>query len=393
MKIYDFDQYIDRTGTTSVKHAFKKDFHVPQDAIPLWVADMDFRSPDEVCRAIQEAGAFGVFGYSKPHENYYDSVLQWLKNRHGWDAQKEWIVCTPGVVCAISLGVKAFTSFGDSIMIMEPVYHPFKEAILKNNRKPVENQLLIGEDGRFSIDFQKMEEQLSSEQVKMLILCSPHNPGGRVWTKEELNKIIALCLKYHALVIADEIHHDFVFPGHSHTEFAALDNQMEQNCIICTAPSKTFNIAGLGHSNIFIPNPVLKEKFQKEMESAGLEASNLISLEACRAAYTYGEDWLSQLLVYIKENADYVQSFLKENLPQISMMPLDGTYLAWLDFTDLGLSQKDLNDFLLNRAKLWLNDGEMFGAGGTGHMRLNLGCPRAVLKQAMKQLLEAVQSL
>lgn len=392
MTTYNFDTCIDRTNTTSIKHAIKEKYHVPQDVLPLWVADMDFRSPDEVCQAVEKAGAFGIFGYSSPKEDYYHAVIDWMTKRHHWTPKKEWLVCTPGVVCAISIAIKALTKPEDSVMIMQPVYHPFKNAVVRNGRKLVENPLALGEDHRFYMDFDKIEEQFAKEQVKLLILCTPHNPGGRVWTKDELERLIALCLKYKVKVVADEIHHDFVFPGHEHTEFAPLNKEMQENCIVCTAPSKTFNIAGLGLSNIFIPNSGLRTAFQEEMDSAGLDIINLVSMEACKAAYAYGADWLEQLLVYIKENADYVQNFLAVNLPQIAMMPLDGTYLAWLDFSALGMTQEELNDFLLNKAKIWLNSGEIFGINGEGHMRLNIGCPRSVLKQAMEQLKAALDN-
>lgn len=391
MKTYDFDRLIDRSNTTSIKHAFKEEFQVPEDAIPLWVADMDFRSPDEVCDAVKQTGEFGVFGYSKGHEDYYEAVIRWMTRRHGWTPKKEWLICTPGVVCAISIAIQAYTQKEDAVMIMQPVYHPFKNAVVRNHRKLVAHELLTDEQGRFQIDFEKMEEQIRTENVKLFILCTPHNPGGRVWTKEELEKIIHLCLRYQVLVVADEIHHDFAFPEHPHTEFAPLDPEMEQNCVVCTAPSKTFNIAGLGLSNIFIPNKLLREKFQDVMDCLGLDVVNLVSLEACKAAYTYGDEWLDQLLIYLKGNADYIRSFLCENLPKIKMMPMDGTYLAWLDFSDLGLSQEELNDFLLSKAGLWLNDGEIFGIGGTGHARLNLGCPRSILVQAMTQLKAAAE--
>lgn len=390
MTTYNFDTYIDRTNTTSIKHAFKEEYHVPKDVLPLWVADMDFRSPDEICQAVEKAGAFGIFGYSSPKEDYYHAVINWMSERHHWTPKKEWLLCTPGVVCAISIAVRTLTKPEDAVMIMQPVYHPFKNAVLRNGRRLVENPLLLGEDHRFYMDFDKIEEQFAKERVKLLIFCTPHNPGGRVWAKDELERLIALCLKYKVKVVADEIHHDFVFPGHEHTEFAPLNQEMQENCIICTAPSKTFNIAGLGLSNIFIPNPDLRAAFQKEMDCTGLDIINLVSMEACKAAYTYGADWLEQLLIYIKENADYVQNFLAENLPQITMMPLDGTYLAWLDFSALGMTQEELNDFLLNKAKIWLNSGEIFGLNGEGHMRLNIGCPRSVLAQAMKQLKAAL---
>lgn len=393
MTAYNFDEYIDRTHTSSIKHGFKKEYGIPKDVIPLWVADMDFRSPKEVCQVIEESGRFGIFGYAGTHEDYFEAVAGWMRRRHGWEVKEEWMVRTPGVVCAIAMAVRALTQEGDGVMIMQPVYHPFKNVLTTNRRKVVKHCLKPGEDGRFQIDFQEMEQQIRDEQVKMLVLCTPHNPGGRIWSREELEKMAEICLKYHVLVVADEIHHDFILPGHEFTEWASIDDKMTQNSIICTAPSKTFNIAGLGLSNIFIPDENIRKAFTEELERASMEASNVISLEACKAAYTYGDTWLDELLVYLEDNVALVRDFLKEKLPQIKMMEPDGTYLIWLDFSALGMDSDALDDFLIHKAKVWMNKGTVFGDGGECCFRMNLGSPRAVIQKALEQIYEAVNAL
>lgn len=393
MSTYNFDEYIDRTYTSSVKHGFKKEYGMPEDVIPLWVADMDFRSPAEVCQVIEEAGRFGVFGYADTHEDYFEAVSEWMRKRHGWDVKEEWMVRTPGVVCAIAAAVRAFTQEGDGVMIMQPVYHPFRNVLDANRRKAVKHCLTVGDDSRFHMDFDEMEQQIIQEQVKMMVLCTPHNPGGRIWSQEELGKIAEICLRHKVLVVADEIHHDFILPGRTFTEWASVNEEMAQNSIICTAPSKTFNIAGLGLSNIFIPNENIRKAFREELDRASMEASNVIALEACRAAYAHGEPWLDELLVYLDENVKLVRSFLKENLPQVKMMEPDGTYLLWLDFSDLGMDSDALDAFMIQKAKVWMNKGTMFGDGGQCCFRMNLGSPRAVIRQALEQICEAVKSL
>lgn len=396
MITYNFDEIIDRTATTSVKHAFKKEFQLSQDVIPLWVADMDFRSPKEVCEAVENAGKFGVFGYSDTHEDYFDAIHSWMLRRHGWEVQKDWLVRTPGVVCAIAAAVHAFTYENDSVMIMQPVYHPFKNVLTSNNRHVVKHILKTGNDHRFYINFEEMDRQMEEEHVKMLILCTPHNPGGRIWSREELKQIAEICLRHHVLVFADEIHHDFILPGHTFTEWASISEEMNQNSIIGTAPSKTFNIAGLGLSNIFIPNQRLRQKFVRELHRSCIDANNIIALDACRAAYTYGETWLEELLIYLKGNVDFIRSFLSEHLPDVKMMEPDGTYLLWLDFSSMAsaahMNSKDLENFFLEKAKVWMNNGTMFGDGGDFCFRMNIGCPRSVLEQAMKQIKEAADT-
>ena len=393
MPEYNFDEYIDRTGSNSIKHAFKKEYHVPEDVIPLWVADMDFRSPKEVCDVIAEAGKFGIFGYAGVHDDYFEAIHAWMLKRHGWDVKEEWMVRIPGVVCAIATAVRALTEEGDGVMIMQPVYHPFKNVLVANNRKVVKHCLKTGEDGRFHIDFQVMERQIAEEDVKMLVLCTPHNPGGRIWDKEELEKIADICLRHQVYVVADEIHHDFILPGHTFTAWASVSEEMNQHSLICTAPSKTFNIAGLGLSNIVIPNEEIRKAFEKEISRASIEAGNVIALDACKAAYTYGENWLNELLEYLEGNVALVRSFLKENLPQIKLMEPDGTYLIWLDFSALGMDSDALDEFLIHKAKVWLNKGSMFGDGGERCFRMNLGSPRHVILKALEQIKEAVDTL
>ena len=396
MTTYNFDERIDRTNTTSVKHAFKKEFHLSQDVIPLWVADMDFRSPKEVCEAVEQAGKFGIFGYADSHDDYFDAIHSWMLRRHGWNVQKDWLVRTPGVVCAIAAAVHAFTCENDSVMIMQPVYHPFKNVLTTNHRHVVKHILKTDKNNRFYADFEEMERQIETEQVKLLILCTPHNPGGRIWTREELQKIAEICLRHQVLVFADEIHHDFILPGHTFTEWASISEEMNQNSIIGTAPSKTFNIAGLGLSNIFIPNPKLRKKFVQELHRSCIDANNVIALDACKAAYTFGETWLEELLVYLQGNVDFVRSFLKEHLPHAKMMEPDGTYLLWIDFSSMALSANmthaEFEKFLLEKAGVWMNNGTMFGDGGCGCFRMNIGCPRSVLEQALKQIKEAADT-
>ena len=392
MSTYNFDEYMDRTKSDSVKHAFKKEYEVPEDVIPLWVADMDFRSPKEVCESITEAGKFGIFGYAGAHEAYFEAIHDWMLKRHGWDVKEEWMVRVPGVVCGIATAVRALTRPKDPVMIMQPVYHPFLNLLEANERTVVKHCLKI-KDSRFTIDFPEMERQIREEHVKMLILCTPHNPGGRIWSREELEQIAAICLKYQVYVVADEIHHDFVLPGHTHTEWASVNEEMTMRSVICTAPSKTFNIAGLGLSNIFIPNEEIRNEFKKELSRAAIEANNMIAMPACRAAYAYGETWLEELLLYLDGNLSLVRNFLKENLPQIKLMEPDGTYLLWLDFSALGMTDEELDTFMKEKAKVWMNIGSTFGDGGQGHFRMNIGSPRSVLEEALNRIKKAIDTL
>ena len=309
-----------------------------------------------------------------------------------WETQKEWLIKTPGVVFAISLAIKVYTNEGDAVLIQQPVYYPFTETIELNNRKLVINTLKESE-GSYSIDFDLFEQQIISENVKLFLLCSPHNPVGRVWTVQELTLLGNICLKHNVIVVSDEIHCDFTYPGFQHTVFANINEDFAQNSIICTAPSKTFNLAGLQISNIFIKNASLRKKLQLEMAKSGYSQLNTVGLAACQAAYLYGENWLTELKAYLHANLQYIREYIDVNLPQIKLIEPQGTYLIWLDFRGLNLTQKELADLILNRAKLWLDSGQMFGESGAGFERINIACPREILIQAMEQLNTAVKSL
>ena len=387
---YDFDTPIDRTHTWSIKHDFKKENGKADDILPLWVADMDFRSPDSVVEALKKAVDHGIFGYSRADESYFDAVAAWYQKRHHLTLQPEWMTCTPGIVFALSIAVRAFTQEGDAVLIQPPVYHPFSRAILRNKRTLVENPLVL-KDGHYEMDLEELEQKVLDEHVKLMILCNPHNPVGRVWTREELTALADICLRHHVYVISDEIHGDFVWQGHEQTPYASISEEACLHSMMCTAPSKTFNLAGMATSNLFIPDPEMRRKFRSELLDVGQENMNRLGLFACRAAYEGGGEWLDQLIGYLAGNLALVRDFCKNRVPQIQLVEPEGTYLAWLDCRELKLSQKDLNEFFVDKAHLALNDGEMFGKEGIGFMRLNVASPRCIIEKAMKQLADAYQ--
>ncbi|MDF2611108.1 MAG: aminotransferase [Lachnospiraceae bacterium] len=389
---YEFDEIIDRKGTNSIKHDFAVERGKPQDILPLWVADMDFKTPSVVTEALVKAAQHGIFGYSDSKQEYYEAVYQWFHNRFQWDIEPKWLVKTPGVVYSIAAAVRAFTGEGDAVLIQQPVYYPFSQVILKNNRKLVNNPLVY-KDGAYSIDFEDFEVKIVNHHVKMFILCSPHNPVGRVWTKEELIQLGDICLKYGVLVISDEIHCDFTYQGIKHHVFTSLKPEYKDNAIVCTAPSKTFNLAGLQLSNIIIANKELKKKFTDEMNRTGYSQVNALGIIACQAAYSYGGEWLEELMEYLTGNLNFIRDFMIEQLPQIKLIEPQGTYLVWLDFHELGLSNEEVEDLVVNKAKLWLDGGTMFGEEGENFQRVNIACPRETLKKAFLQLKQAVDTL
>jgi cystathionine beta-lyase len=390
MKTYDFDRVIDRHNTNSVKYDLAGQNGIPADALPLWVADMDFPAPDGVLEALHGRIDHGIFGYSTPMADYYQAVAGWFWRRFGWQAEKEWLVTTPGVVFALSTAVRALTKPGDSVLIQPPVYYPFARVVKKNDRRVVESPLVY-ENGRYTIDFADFEQKIRDNSVKMFILCSPHNPVGRVWTVEELREIGKICQRHGVLVVSDEIHCDFAFPEHGHTMFLQANPDMAERTVLCTAPSKTFNLAGLQCSNIWIPSPALRTAFTQEMGRVSISELNTLALTACQAAYTTGEDWLNQCTAYLRENLAYVRQFLRSHLPEIALVEPEGTYFAWLDCSGLGLSEEALDDLILHKARLWLDAGHMFGVQGSQFQRVVLACPRSVLAQAMTQLERAVR--
>lgn len=383
--MYDFDKLTDRRGTSCLKYDFQVERRGREDLLPMWVADMDFPLPENILEDIKKRVSHGIFGYTDPKKEYFDSVIGWFYSHFGWKGRPEWITVTPGVVVAISVAVRALTDEGDGVLIQQPVYYPFSEAILLNKRKLVNNQLVYS-DGKYSIDFDDFEKKIVDENVKLFILCSPHNPVGRVWTEDELRRMGEICLKHKVIVVADEIHCDFTYKGHKHTMFPALGEEFENNVVLCTAPSKTFNIAGLHVSNIFIPNPVIRKKFKGELEAFGFSQPNVMGLVACQAVYSKGDEWYQELKKYLAGNLDFTREYLAENMPKLKLVEPEGTYLIWLDCAQLGLSVDELERFVEDKAKLWVDFGRIFGEESGQFIRLNIACPRATLKQALEQL-------
>ena len=388
---YDFETLIPRKNMGSRKWNVMAQ-HNPnaaEDVIPLSVADMEFRNPPELAQGLKDYIDRSILGYTLPNDAFYQSVARWMKNRHQWDIKPEWLVQAPGVVNALFGIVKTFTEPGDGIIIMQPVYYPFSAAITQNGRELV-NNALIYEDYAYRIDFDDLEKKAKDPKNKMLILCSPHNPIGRVWTREELEKVGRICIDNNVLVVSDEIHFDFILTGHKHTVFANISEEFAQHCIICTAPSKTFNIAGLTISNMVIPNDhrrhQLMEKDQREF------ASNALGIQACRICYDDCGAWKDDMLCMIEYNYQQVKKFVEHKVPQIKVIELQGTYLLWLDCTALGLSDEELEKLTLG-ADLYLDEGYLFGPGGSGFERINLACPTRYLMAAMERFQKAISAL
>lgn len=382
---YNFDQIIDRNNTWSIKHDFKIENNKPEDILPLWVADMDFVSPKCVVDTLKQVSEHGVFGYTKADERYFAAVSAWYEKRFHWKIEKEWMVTTPGIVFAISVAIKAFTEAGDAVLIQPPVYHPFRRAIERNHRTLVENPLVL-ENGRYRMDLADFEQKVADNHVKLMILCNPHNPIGRVWTREELTALSAICLRHHVFVISDEIHGDFIWPGHVQTPYAAISEETRMNSMTCTAPSKTFNLAGLQTSNILIPDPVMRHKMYSEILDLGAEGINRMGQFACEAAYRTGEDWLEQLLEYLYGNLALVREFTQTRMTEIQLVEPEGTYLAWLDCRGMKMAEEELIHFFSNEAKVWLDYGSHSGKEGEGFMRFNLGSPRRVIAEALDRI-------
>lgn len=393
MKKYDFDLPAQRRNTDCLKYDFAVKRGKPENVLPLWVADMDFRTADEILDAIHKRIDHGIFGYTESGKRYFDSVARWMNEKHGWIVKEDWLVKTPGVVFALAMAVKAYTNENNGILIQQPVYYPFSEVIRDNNRRIISNDLVIGENGKYHIDFKDFEKKISENNIKLFLLCSPHNPVGRVWTKEELLKIGEICLKHNVIVVSDEIHEDFVFGEHKHIAFANLKKEFEDICITCTSPAKTFNLAGLQVSNIFIANPKLREAFKKQIAAAGYSQLNAIGLTACEAAYDYGEEWYEEMLAYVEDNIRFMKSFIDSELPRLKMNEPEGTYLVWVDFRRLGLSENELENLIVNKAGLWLDSGAIFGKTGAGFERFNAACQRATLQKALNQLKSALTEI
>lgn len=385
----DFDTVPNRRGTNCFKYDFAREMGMPEDVLPLWVADMDFPTAPAVLERLHALAEHGIFGYTGVKDAYFSAVHNWYAQRFGWETQRSWLVTTPGVVFAIAIAIRAFTQKGDAILIQQPVYYPFADKVTENDRQLVVNPLIL-KNGRYEMDFADMERKIADNHVKMLLLCSPHNPVGRVWTKEELLRVGEICQKHGVLVVSDEIHADFTYAGHTHRVFASVKSEFADFTITCTAPSKTFNLAGLQNSNIFIPNRQLRHAYKKELSACGCGGTNCMGMAACQAAYEAGADWLEQLKQYLAGNLAYVRQILREKLPDIALIEPEGTYLVWLDLRKLGLTEQQQRQLIVQDAKLWLDTGTLFGQGGEGFERINIACPRATIEQAMQRLERAV---
>lgn len=381
----DFDRVIDRKGTDCLKYDFAKRRGMPEDVLPLWVADMDFKTSSYVEDAVIERTKHGIFGYSEVQVPYFNAAAGWMKRHHEWDVKESWLIKTPGVVFALAMAVKAYTDVGDAILIQQPVYYPFSEVIEDNRRVIVSNDLYIGEDNRYHIDLEDFEKKIISYHVKLFLLCNPHNPTGRVFSKEELTGMGDICLKHGVIVVSDEIHNDFVWKG-SHTVFAAAKKEYEDICIICTSASKTFNLASMLISNIFIPNHDLRAKFRKEVDAAGISQLSILGLAATQAAYEHGDEWYQAMHSYVRDNIDHVKRYVKENMPGVTVVDGEGTYLVWLDFKNTGIDAEELDRRIIHDAKLWLDSGRIFGAVGKGFQRINVAAPRSVITECLNRI-------
>lgn len=389
-KNLDFDTVVERRNTDCLKYDFAVRKGKPENVLPLWVADMDFKTSSCILEALQDRVEHGIFGYTESQDSYFEAVAAWMKEKHNWEVQRNWLRKTPGVVFALAMAVRAYSDIGESVLIQRPVYYPFTEVVENNGRKVVSNDLVLGEDGKYHIDFEDFEDKLVSNNVSLFLLCSPHNPVSRVWTQEELLRIGEICLKHNVIVVSDEIHEDFVFGERKHYVFASLKKEFADISITCTSPAKTFNLAGLQISNIFIPNGRLRARFRKEMDAAGYSLLNVIGLTASEEAYRYGNTWYEAMIKYVEGNINFLREYLKRELPQLQMIEPEGTYLVWLDFRKLGLEGKELEKLVVEDANLWLDSGDMFGQVGEGFERINVACPRSILKQALEQLKAAV---
>lgn len=390
--IYDFDEIIDRKSDLSAKYNEVEAKYGRDDIIPLWIADMDFAVAEPIVQAMGERLSKGAFGYTTRPSFYNQSIMNWFKERHDWEIEEDWLMFSPGVIPSISLIIQNFTQEGDKIIIQEPVYSPFFSVVKDNNREVIINSLKKESCGKYVMDFDDLESKID-DKTKMMILCSPHNPVGRVWTKEELERLGQICLKHNIRIISDEIHCDLTYKGVKHIPIASLSEELKKATITCIAPSKTFNIPGLQASAIVLPN---KEDY-KVMEDAftkiDIKRNNCFSLVATHAAYSKCGGWLHQLNQYIEKNADFVVDYINKNIPKLKVNKPEGTFLLWIDFSELGMDDKTLRDFVINEAKLALNDGATFGSSGKGYQRMNIACPKSVLEEALNRLKVAIDKL
>ena len=390
---YNFDEIIDRSGTNSSKwepEVLKELFGEP-DLMPFWVADMDFKVAEPIVEAIVKAAQHGIYGYSNRPASYYQAIIDWTERRFGWKLEKEWIEYTPGIVPAVNYAIQAFCMPGDNVLIQQPVYYPFANAINNNGCHVVSNDLIF--DGeKYNMDIKDLEEKLKDPKTTMMILCSPHNPVSRTWSREELKKVAQLCLENEVLLISDEIHNDLVFSGYKHTIFGLVGDEYLNNLIVCTAPSKTFNMAGMQSSNVIIPNSSLMRRFRRVLERNSIGSQNPLSIVSLEAAYKHGEEWLEQLLEYLEGNIKFIDEYLKNNIPKARMIKPQATYLAWIDFSAYVDEGSKIEELMAKKGKIAMDGGTWFGSQGAGFMRLNFACPRELLRQGLDRMKLAIYS-
>lgn len=388
---YNFDEVIDRKNSDSIKWGNLEELYGDKDVLPLWIADMDFKSPDEIIEAFKERADHGVFGYTWKRDSLYDAVIDWVKRRFNWDIKKEWILFTHGVVSGLNIGVRGLTKEGEKVLVQPPVYPPFYRVI--HNSRRIANKSPLKHNGeRYVMDYEELESKID-EETKLMMLCSPHNPVGRVWTKEELIRLGDICIKNDIIIISDEIHCDFALKGNRHIPLASMSKELEQRTITLMAPSKTFNIAGLSTSIAIIPNERLRSVYQEGIEAMEIDNITIFGALGLEVAYTKGEQWLSEILEYIKDNIDFAIDYIDKNIPEIKVDRPDGTYLLWLDFRGIDRSPDEINKALIEVGKVALNDGRPYGDEGEGFFRLNIGCPRSILEEGLKRIEKTVKSL
>ena len=381
--MYDFNKVIEREHTANVKYDLREVYFGKADVLPMWVADMDFESPDFIREAVLKRVKHPIYGYSFRPEEYFTSIMQWVKRRHNWSLQKDWILFSPGIVPALNMATLTFTKPGDAILVQPPVYFPFFSAVTNHKRKLIENQLIC-KDGAYTIDFDDFERK--AKLAKMLFLSNPHNPVGRLWTKDELLRIGEICVKNEVIIISDEIHCDLTLPAYKYVPFASLSKEIAMKTVTCIAPSKTFNIAGLATSSLIIEDKTLRSQFQQIIDHIHIGNGNLFGVAASIAAYSNGDRWLDELMQYIANNFKLLGDFIKSELPNLYLVKPEATYLAWIDFNKTGLSDKEIKDKLLNEAKLGLSPGSIFVKGGEGFQRMNLATPKANVSRALESL-------
>ena len=387
---YNFDEVVCRKHTDALKLEALAPRWGRTDLLPLWVADMDFKTPPFIVEVMKKRMECEVFGYTVKPESWYEAIISWQKRRHKWTITKEMISFVPGVVPALAMAVQAFTQRGEKVMIQQPVYNPFAQ-VIRNNHRELVNCPLELKDGQYHINFKLFEKKIKG--CKLFLFCHPHNPGGRVWTREELKKVATICAQNNVIIVADEIHADLTLLPYEHIPFASVSEEAKQNSVVFASPSKAFNMAGLATSYAVIANPTLRRRFESYVEGNELAAGNVFAFNTVVAAYNKGEEWLQQMLTYVQGNIDEVVSYIKENIPQLKVIIPQASYLVFIDFSALQLNQKDIVALCTNRAHLALNDGSIYGEEGNGYMRINLACPRSVVRQALAQLKDAITSI